>query len=166
MSFIQQLEYILKEKLQVTFYGRVIGNHCMLEEMGKTIVFLESPNDPGRPSILWSPEDIDEVLRKNKIIPISMLHYFCCIVFIVLPIWHLSFNRELNLFKVLFWSHLHLSHWNHKAFSKLRSLRLLVILCDLHLSLRVLVWWGYPLNGKVTYKWSIVKSNNCGMELK
>ncbi|WJX32831.1 hypothetical protein P8452_21113 [Trifolium repens] len=38
----------------------------MLEEMGKTIVFQESPNDPGRRSRLWSLEDIDKVLRKNK----------------------------------------------------------------------------------------------------
>ncbi|CAI8597809.1 unnamed protein product [Vicia faba] len=57
---------VLIEKSLVTFDGRVIGMHDMLEEMGKTLVFLESPNDPGKRSRLWSLEDIDEVLRNNK----------------------------------------------------------------------------------------------------
>jgi hypothetical protein len=59
---------VLIEKSLVTSDGRVIWMHDMLEEMGKTIVFQESPNDPGRRSRLWSLEDIDKVLRKNKVI--------------------------------------------------------------------------------------------------
>lgn len=52
-------------------------------------------------------------------------------------------------------STLHEAHWDPEAFSKMGNLRLLIILCDLHLSLglkclssslKVLVWWGYPMN--------------------
>lgn len=47
------------------------------------------------------------------------------------------------------------ARWNPEAFSKMCNLRLLIILCDLHLSLglkclssslRVIVWRGYPMN--------------------
>ena len=52
-------------------------------------------------------------------------------------------------------SPLYEAHWDPEAFSKMSNLRLLIILCDLHLSLglkclssslKVLVWWGCPLN--------------------
>ncbi|XP_057445500.1 TMV resistance protein N-like isoform X2 [Lotus japonicus] len=123
---------VLIEKSLVTFDGRVIGMHDLLEEMGKTIVFQESPNDPGRRSRLWSLEDIDQVLKKNK-------------------------GTELVQGIVLKStpSKLYEAHWDPEAFSKMCNLRLLVVLCDLHLplglkclssSLKVLVWWGYPLN--------------------
>ncbi|KAI5406817.1 hypothetical protein KIW84_053186 [Lathyrus oleraceus] len=106
--------------------------HDMLEEMGKTIVFQESPNDPGRRSRLWSLEDIDQVLRKNKGTEI--------VQGIVLK------SSPSTLYK---------AYWDPEAFSKMGNLRLLIILCDLHLSLglkylssslKVLIWWGYPLN--------------------
>ena len=46
------------------------------------------------------------------------------------------------------------AHWDPDAFSKMCNLRLLIVLCDMHLplglkclpiSLKVLVWWGFPL---------------------
>ncbi|KAI5406819.1 hypothetical protein KIW84_053187, partial [Lathyrus oleraceus] len=123
---------VLIEKSLVTFDGRVFGMHDMLEEMGKTIVFLESPNDPGKRSRLWSLEDIDEVLRKNKGTELVQ-----GIVLKSSP--SMSFEAR----------------WNPEAFSKMCNLRLLIILCDLHLSLglkclssslRVIVWRGYPMN--------------------
>ncbi|MCI05554.1 TMV resistance protein N-like [Trifolium medium] len=40
--------------------------HDLLQEMGRDIVFQESPNDPSKRSRLWSQEDIDHVLTKNK----------------------------------------------------------------------------------------------------
>jgi hypothetical protein len=52
-------------------------------------------------------------------------------------------------------STLHEAHWDPEAFLKMGNLRLVIILCDLHLSLglkclssslKVLVWWGYPMN--------------------
>jgi len=57
---------VLIEKSLVTFDVKVFGMHGKLEEMGKTIVFLESPNNLGRRSRLWSSEDIDVVQRKKK----------------------------------------------------------------------------------------------------
>jgi hypothetical protein len=45
-----------------------LGMHDLLQEMGRNIVFQESPNDPGRRSRLWSKEDIDSVLTKNKVV--------------------------------------------------------------------------------------------------
>jgi len=41
--------------------------HDLLQEMGRNIVFQESPIDPGNRSRLWSQKDIDQVLRKNKV---------------------------------------------------------------------------------------------------
>lgn len=123
---------VLIEKSLVTFDGRVIWMHDMLEEMGKTIVFQESPNDPGRRSRLWSLEDIDQVLRKNK-----------------------GTETVQGIVLKSSPSTLHEAHWDPEAFLKMGNLRLLIILCDLHLSLglkclssslKVLVWWGYPMN--------------------
>jgi hypothetical protein len=42
--------------------------HDLLQEMGRNIVFQESPNDPGRRSRLWFKEDVDRVLTKNKVV--------------------------------------------------------------------------------------------------
>lgn len=44
-----------------------LGMHDLLQEMGRNIVFQESPKDPGRRSRLWSQKDIDQVLTKNKV---------------------------------------------------------------------------------------------------
>ncbi|XP_040957997.1 disease resistance protein RPP4-like [Gossypium hirsutum] len=41
--------------------------HDMLEEIGKDIVRQECKEDPGKRSRLWFPEDVDQVLRYNKI---------------------------------------------------------------------------------------------------
>ncbi|XP_057445509.1 TMV resistance protein N-like isoform X2 [Lotus japonicus] len=123
---------VLIEKSLLTFDGRVIGMHDMLEEMGKTIVFQESPNDPGRRTRLWSLDDIDQVLRKNKGTEI--------VQGIVLN------SSPSKPYK---------AHWDPEAFSRMCNMRFLIVLCDMHLplglkclpsSLKVLVWWAYPLN--------------------
>ena len=44
-----------------------LGMHDMLQKMGRSIVLEESPNDAGRRSRLWSLEDIDHVMSKNKV---------------------------------------------------------------------------------------------------
>ena len=41
--------------------------HDLLEEMGRNIVRQECLDDPGRCSRLWDYEDIDKVLKKNKV---------------------------------------------------------------------------------------------------
>ncbi|XP_058769093.1 disease resistance protein RPV1-like isoform X2 [Vicia villosa] len=108
--------------------GKKLWMHDLLEEMGRNIVFQESPNDPGKRSRLWSQKDIDQVLTKNKgtdkIQGIAM-----------------------NLVQP------YEASWNIEAFSKISQLRLLK-LCGIKLphglncfpsSLKVLDWRGCPL---------------------
>jgi hypothetical protein len=40
--------------------------HDLVEDMGKYIVRQESPN-PGERSRLWASEDLNEVLKENKV---------------------------------------------------------------------------------------------------
>ncbi|KAM5546335.1 hypothetical protein ABKV19_002546 [Rosa sericea] len=42
-----------------------IWMHDLIEEMGKDIVYQESPGEPGERSRLWSEEDVDYVLTNN-----------------------------------------------------------------------------------------------------
>lgn len=60
---------ILIERSLVTLDWRSnkLGMHDLLQEMGRNIVFQESPNDPGKRSRLWAQKDIDQVLTKNKV---------------------------------------------------------------------------------------------------
>ncbi|MED6149422.1 hypothetical protein PIB30_062233 [Stylosanthes scabra] len=58
---------ILVEKSLITLGGtNILEMHDLLQEMGRNIVFQESPIDPGKRSRLWSPNDISSVLTKNK----------------------------------------------------------------------------------------------------
>ena len=41
--------------------------HDLLEEMGKNIVRQECPSDCGKRSRLWHYEDIENVLKNNKV---------------------------------------------------------------------------------------------------
>jgi len=61
---------ILTERSLITLdsVNNKLGMHDLLQEMGRDIVFQESPNDPSRRSRLWSQEDIDRVLTKNKVL--------------------------------------------------------------------------------------------------
>jgi hypothetical protein len=61
---------ILIERSLITLdsVNNKLGMHDLLQEMGRDIVFQESPNDPSRRSRLWSQEDIDHVLTKNKVL--------------------------------------------------------------------------------------------------
>ena len=45
----------------------IVWMHHLLEEMGRNIVCQECLDDPGKRSRLWDYEDIDKVLRKNKV---------------------------------------------------------------------------------------------------
>ncbi|XP_040373349.1 disease resistance protein RPV1 isoform X2 [Rosa chinensis] len=42
-----------------------IWMHDLIEEMGKDIVYQESPDEPGKRSRVWSEEDVDYVLTNN-----------------------------------------------------------------------------------------------------
>ncbi|KAM5552787.1 hypothetical protein ABKV19_025146 [Rosa sericea] len=39
--------------------------HDLIEEMGKDVVYQESPDEPGERSRMWSEEDVDDVLTNN-----------------------------------------------------------------------------------------------------
>ena len=41
--------------------------HDLLQEMGRDIVYQESPTEPGKRSKLWLFEDVDDVLTKNMV---------------------------------------------------------------------------------------------------
>ena len=47
--------------------GEELWMHDLLEEMGKNIVRQDYPDDPRKHSRLWRYEDIDNVLKKNKV---------------------------------------------------------------------------------------------------
>jgi len=46
--------------------GRIVM-HDLIQEMGHEIVRQQCVNDPGKRSRLWKPDDIYDVLRKNKV---------------------------------------------------------------------------------------------------
>ncbi|XP_061989426.1 disease resistance protein RUN1-like [Rosa rugosa] len=48
-----------------TFKGGRIWMHDLIEEMGKDIVYQESPNEPGERSRVWSKDDVNHVLTNN-----------------------------------------------------------------------------------------------------
>ncbi|KAK6933667.1 NB-ARC, partial [Dillenia turbinata] len=54
---------ILCDKSLLTTYQNKIWMHTMLQEMGREIVRLECPNDPGKRSRLWSYEEVYHVLK-------------------------------------------------------------------------------------------------------
>ncbi|KAL1367014.1 hypothetical protein AAHE18_02G020800 [Arachis hypogaea] len=120
---------ILIEKSLVTL-GRVntLEMHDLLEEMGKNIVFQESPNDPGKRSRLWSHDDISRVLTQNK-------------------------GTEA-IQAIVHYAQPYEARWSSEAFSKTSNIRLLKIRNACRLShgldclpyaLRVLDWLGCPL---------------------
>ncbi|XP_020970808.1 TMV resistance protein N isoform X3 [Arachis ipaensis] len=120
---------ILIEKSLVTLGRRnQLEMHDLLQEMGKNIVFQESPNDPGKRSRLWSQDDISRVLSQNK-----GTEAIQAIVDDARP---------------------YEARWSSEAFSKTSNIRLLKIrnvgrlshgLECLPYALRVLDWQGCPL---------------------
>ena len=58
---------VLIEKSLATIDGLRLGMHDLLQEAGRDIVNEECLVDAGKRSRLWSQEDIDEVLKCNKV---------------------------------------------------------------------------------------------------
>ncbi|WJX48459.1 hypothetical protein P8452_35019 [Trifolium repens] len=61
---IQSLLHIESEVVQIV-EGRIVM-HDLIQEMGHEIVRKQCVNDPGKRSRLWKPEEIYQVLKKNK----------------------------------------------------------------------------------------------------
>ncbi|XP_020970809.1 TMV resistance protein N isoform X4 [Arachis ipaensis] len=140
---------ILIEKSLVTLGRRnQLEMHDLLQEMGKNIVFQESPNDPGKRSRLWSQDDISRVLSQNKgteaiqaIVDDARVR--------PLARWF----SEVML-PTLYYNKPYEARWSSEAFSKTSNIRLLKIrnvgrlshgLECLPYALRVLDWQGCPL---------------------
>ncbi|KAM5552901.1 hypothetical protein ABKV19_025232 [Rosa sericea] len=57
----------LQEKalIRIDKDDQIIWMHDLIEEMGRDIVYQESPDEPGKRSRVWSEEDVDYVLTNN-----------------------------------------------------------------------------------------------------
>ncbi|XP_061348635.1 disease resistance protein Roq1-like isoform X2 [Gastrolobium bilobum] len=118
---------IEKSLININVFGHVTL-HDLIEDMGKEIVRQEAPEEPGKRSRLWFPDDIVQVLEDNKgtnSIQIIMLDF-------------LKFEEVVE--------------WDGNAFKEMKNLKTLIIRKGYfsegpkHLpnSLRVLEWWRYP----------------------
>ncbi|KAK7349499.1 hypothetical protein VNO77_06917 [Canavalia gladiata] len=121
---------ILIERSLVTLdkMNNKLGMHDLIQEMGRNVVFQESPNNPGRRSRLWSQKDIDHVLTKNK----GTDEIQSIVLNLVQP---------------------YEARWSTEAFSNISQVRLLKLcvtqlplgLNSLPSALKVLHWRGCPL---------------------
>ncbi|KAM5552841.1 hypothetical protein ABKV19_025188, partial [Rosa sericea] len=59
----------LQEKALIRIDGDEIWMHDLIEEMGKDIVYQESPGEPGGRSRVWSIEDLNHILTNNTNFP-------------------------------------------------------------------------------------------------
>ncbi|XP_061369750.1 uncharacterized protein LOC133312550 [Gastrolobium bilobum] len=104
--------------------------HDLIEDMGKEVVRREAPEEPGKRSRLWFPDDIVQVLEDNT--------GTSSIQIIMLDFLNLKFEEVVE--------------WDGNAFKEMKNLKTLIIrkFCfsedPKHLpnSLRVLEWWRYP----------------------
>ena len=55
-----------KSLIKISSHGK-LTLHALIEDMGKEIVRLESPEEPGKRSRLWFHEDIIQVLEENTV---------------------------------------------------------------------------------------------------
>ncbi|PRQ55269.1 putative winged helix-turn-helix DNA-binding domain-containing protein [Rosa chinensis] len=58
---------VLADRSLITISNNELWMHDLLQELGWEIVREQSPKEPGKHSRLWSHEDINNVLKKNKI---------------------------------------------------------------------------------------------------
>ena len=58
---------VLVDKSLVKMDKTRLWMHDLLQEMGRDIVYQESPKEPGKRSKLWLFEDVDDVLTKNMV---------------------------------------------------------------------------------------------------
>ncbi|KAM5551841.1 hypothetical protein ABKV19_026612 [Rosa sericea] len=119
---------VLADRSLITVSNNELSMHDLLQEMGWEIVREQSPTDPGKRSRLWSHEDINNVLKRNK-------------------------GTDSIQGMVMELTKLQVAHWKPEAFSNLSQLSLLHIrnvdlpkgLTCLSNSLRLLEWTGCPL---------------------
>ncbi|XP_027350290.1 TMV resistance protein N-like [Abrus precatorius] len=123
------IEVLIERSLvTIEWWSDNLEMHDLIQEMGRNIVFQESPNDPGKRSRLWSRDEIDTVFTESKGTEVIQ-------------------GIVLNLLQP------HVASWSTEAFSNTKQLKYLV-LDDLKLqfglnflpsSLKVLHWRGCSL---------------------
>ncbi|MED6120241.1 hypothetical protein PIB30_019030 [Stylosanthes scabra] len=139
---------IERSLIKIDDFGYVT-QHDLIQDMGREVFRQQSPNNPGKRSRLWIPEEVMQVLQQN--IGTNNIE----LIFLEAP-----------MSKVI--------EWDGEAFRKMKNLRTLIIKSGNffngpnHLpdSLRVLEWRGYPSHSlPVDFhpkKLSILKlPNNC-----
>nr|WIL60002.1 nodulation protein [Melilotus officinalis] len=57
---------VLKDRCLISISEHMVEMHDLIQEMGHEIVRQQWPNDLGKRSRLWKPDDIYDVLKKNK----------------------------------------------------------------------------------------------------
>ncbi|KAM5551801.1 hypothetical protein ABKV19_026582 [Rosa sericea] len=142
---------VLADRSLITISNNELWMHDLLQELGWEIVREQSPKEPGKRSRLWSHEDINNVLKKNK-------------------------GTDSIQAMVMELTKLQVAHWKPEAFSNLSQLSLLHIrnvdlpkgLTCLSNSLRLLEWTGYPLRAlpKFFEADELIELNLCHSNIK
>ncbi|XP_040374834.1 disease resistance protein RPV1 [Rosa chinensis] len=142
---------VLADRSLITISNNELWMHDLLQELGWEIVREQSPKEPGKHSRLWSHEDINNVLKKNK-------------------------GTDSIQGMVMELTKLQAAHWKPEAFSNLSQLILLHIrnvdlpkgLTCLSNSLRLLEWTGYPLRSlpKFFEADELIELNLCHSNIK
>ncbi|XP_054817709.1 TMV resistance protein N-like [Prosopis cineraria] len=129
------IDVLIEKSLVISYDGRLWA-HDILQDMGKYIVFQESPDDARKRSRIFSLQDANDVLERNK--------GMGTIRGIVLTL-----ENSSNAF------------WDPEAFSKMSNLKLLVILSRLRVShclLNLPQGLKSLSNGLKVIKWKGLKS--------
>ena len=61
------LSNLIDKSLLKISENNVLWMHDLVRDMGRNIVYQESPNEPGKRSRLWDHKDINHVLKKNTV---------------------------------------------------------------------------------------------------
>ncbi|XP_040368554.1 TMV resistance protein N [Rosa chinensis] len=142
---------VLADRSLITISNNELWMHDLLQELGWEIVREQSPKEPGKRSRLWSHEDINNVLKKNK-------------------------GTDSIQGMIMELTKLRVAHWKPEAFTNLSQLGLLHIrnvdlpkgLTCLSSSLRLLEWTGYPLRSlpKIFEADELIELNLCHSNIK
>ncbi|KAK8501746.1 hypothetical protein V6N12_002482 [Hibiscus sabdariffa] len=124
------IDVLVKKSLVTVNGSNKLGMHNLLQEMGRKIIWEKSVDEPGKRCRLWDERDVEHVLTKKTATEV--------IEAMIIDNKRES-NKRLNL--------------SVDAFSKMKKLRLLKVLClsncdglkYLSNELRLLDWKGFPL---------------------
>ncbi|XP_020970797.1 TMV resistance protein N isoform X4 [Arachis ipaensis] len=150
------IEILIDKSLVTLGRDNILEMHDLLEEMGKNIVFQESPNDPGKRSRLWSQDDISRALTQNK----GTEAIQAIVDYARAQPYEARWSSEEiqaifeDIQAIVAYVRPYEARWSSEAFSKTSNIRLLKIrnacclshgLDCLPYALRVLDWHGCPL---------------------